>query len=447
MVAKVYLWNKVVGYVLWEDQRNLATFEFDPAFAQRNLDISPIVMPIDEIRKGKRIYSFPQIEWETFLGLPGLLADSLPDRFGNKMMDAWLARKGRSLSSINPVERLCYTGNRALGALEFEPVTFPNRDLTEPIEVKEMVTLINNVLSEKSTLHSNIHKEGDSALLNIIRLGTSAGGARPKAIIAYNQESGEVRSGHNRLSEGFEHWIIKLDGVSQNELVTPKGFGRIEYAYYLMAKEAGIQMTLCKLLEENGRAHFLTKRFDRIADEKLHVQSLCALAHYDYNNPEVFSYEQSFQVMRRLMLPYPDAEQMFTRMVFNIVANNHDDHTKNISFLMDKSGRWHLSPAFDVTYAYDPENFWIKRHQMSVNGKRSGVGFDDLISVGKEMNIKSAKETIEKVVDSVSKWKRFANESGVNEDFIGIIDKGYRLKEFKGKSIQINKGKQFGISL
>jgi len=448
MVARVYLWDKIVGYVLWEPLRNLATFEFDPSFIQRNLDISPVVMPIEEIRNGKRIFSFPQIERETFLGLPGMLADALPDRFGNKMMDAWLARQGRSLSSINPVERLCYTGKRAMGALEFEPVIYPGRDSSDPIEVKDMVDLVNNVLTERTSIKSNIHSEGKKALLDIIRLGTSAGGARPKAVIAYNEKTGEVRSGHVPVPPEFAHWIIKLDGISNNELGDTKGYGRIEYAYYLMAKDCGVVMNQCKLLEENGRAHFMTKRFDRVANnEKLHLQSLCAIAHYDYNNPEVFSYEQAFQVMRKMLLPYPDAEQLFTRMVFNVIANNNDDHTKNISFLMDPTGKWKLSPAYDVTYAYDANNFWLKRHQLSINGKRSEINREDLVSLSKEMNIKAAGPIIEKVVHSVSNWKKYAKDNGVNKDIIETIDKSYNLKQFTGTSLLIGTRKNRGISL
>ena len=431
MVAQVNLWNKVVGYVLWDDQRGLATFEFDPGFARNELDISPITMPLKEIRNGKRIYSFPGLEKDTFLGLPGLLADALPDRFGNRMMEAWFARHGRSLNSIDPVERLCYTGKRAMGALEFEPVLSPEKDLTTSLEIQEMVNMVNNILAERSTLNSNIISDGEGTLMSIIRLGTSAGGARPKAVIAYDEKSGEIRSGHIPVPDNFSQWIIKLDGISDNRLGESKGFGHIEYAYYLMAKDCDINMSPCLLMEENGRAHFMAKRFDRIGNnEKLHLQSLCGIAHYDYNNPDAFSYEQAFQVMRKMLLPYTDAEQLFRRMVFNIIANNNDDHTKNISFIMDSVGNWSLSPAYDMMYAYDPGSFWLRRHQMSVNGKRSEMTRNDFLSVAREMNIKSAAQIIDEILQHVSQWEQYAKEAGIDDKTVKAVQITFDLKRY-----------------
>lgn len=431
MVSKVTIWNKVVGYVAWDDSRGVAMFEFNPSFERHGLDISPITMPIDEIRSGNRIYSFPTIEKNTFLGLPGLLSDSLPDRFGNKMLDAWLARKGRSLSSITPIERLCYTGKRALGALEFEPVLSPEKDSTGELEIESIVNLVNDILAERSNFNSNIHSDSSNSIMNIIRLGTSAGGARPKAVITYNEKTGEIRSGHVPVKKNFYHWIIKLDGVDNGELVSGREYGRIEYAYYLMAKDCGITMNPCKLLEENGRAHFMTRRFDRPqGNEKLHLQSLCAVAHFDYNNPDAYSYEQAFQVMRKMRLSYPEAQQLFTRLVFNVIANNNDDHTKNISFLMDQNGNWALSPAYDVTFAYDPENFWLKRHQMSVNGKRSEIVGPDILNLAREMNIKNASEIIDKVLESISKWQEFAKDAGVDKKVIEAINKSFNLMQY-----------------
>lgn len=429
MVAQVNLWGKVIGYVLWDDQRGLAIFEFDPGFARNELDISPITMPLEDIRNGKRIYSFSGLEKQTFLGLPGLLADALPDRFGNRMMEAWLARQGRSLNEIDSVERLCYTGNRAMGALEFEPILYKEKDISTSIEVREMVNLVNSILAERTTLNSNIINDGKGAMMSIIRLGTSAGGARPKAVIAYDEKSGEVRSGHVPVPDNFSQWIIKLDGINDNRLGDSKGFGRIEYAYYLMAKECGINMNPCLLMEENGRAHFMAKRFDRIGNnEKLHLQSLCGIAHYDYNNPDAFSYEQAFQVMRRMLLPYPDAEQLFRRMVFNIIANNHDDHTKNISFIMDPEGNWRLSPAYDITYAYDPGSFWLKRHQMSVNEKRSEITRSDFLDLAKEMNIKSAGRIVDEIINHISLWDSYAKKAGLKKELLTSIQNSFNLK-------------------
>lgn len=427
MVAKVYLWNKIVGYVLWDENKGHATFEFDPEFVKHDLDISPIIMPIDDLRNGQRIFSFPELERKTFLGLPGLLVDSLPDRFGNRMLNAWLAKYGRSLTNVNPVERLCYTGDRAMGALEFEPVLYPEKKFQKPFEIEDMVQLVSNILAERGTLESNLHTDGNHAITSIIRLGTSAGGARPKAVITYNEKTGEIRSGHIQALKDFSHWIIKLDGVKDNEPGETKGYGRIEFAYYLMARECGINIEPCKLLEENGRAHFMAKRFDRESNEKIHMQSLCAIAHYDYNNPDAYSYEQAFQVMRRMLLPYPEAEQLYIRMVFNVIANNNDDHTKNISFLMDKNGIWKLSPAYDLLFAYNPENFWLRRHQMSINGKRTEINREDLIQVAKEMNIKNASDLIDKVVSVVSNWQEYAKESGIKKDIMHLIEKSFSL--------------------
>ncbi|MFO7658837.1 MAG: type II toxin-antitoxin system HipA family toxin [Bacteroidales bacterium] len=427
MVAKVYLWNRIVGYVLWEETKSLAAFEFDPEFVKNDLDISPLIMPIDDLRNGQRIFSFPELERKTFLGLPGLLVDSLPDRFGNKMLSAWLANYGRSLTSVNPVERLCYTGDRAMGALEFEPVLYPEKKFQKPVEMEDMVQLVSNILAERSTLESNIHAGGKHAITSIIRLGTSAGGARPKAVITYNEKTGEIRSGHIQALKDFSHWIIKLDGVKDNEPGETKGYGRIEFAYYSMARDCGINIETCKLLEENGRAHFMAKRFDRESNEKIHMQSLCAIAHYDYNNPDAYSYEQAFKVMRKMLLPYPEAEQLYIRMVFNVIANNNDDHTKNISFLMDKNGIWKLSPAYDLVFAFDPENFWLRRHQMSVNGKRTEISREDLIQVAKEMNIKNASDLIDKVVSVVSDWQKYAKKSGVKKELMNSIEKSFSL--------------------
>ncbi|MBN2613211.1 MAG: type II toxin-antitoxin system HipA family toxin [Bacteroidales bacterium] len=427
MVAKVYLWNKIVGYVLWDDNKGFATFEFDPEFVKTDFDISPLIMPIDDLRNGQRIFSFPDLERKTFLGLPGLLVDSLPDRFGNKMLNAWLAKYGKSLTSVNPVERLCYACDRAMGALEFEPVLYPEKKFKSNIEIEDMVQLVDNILAERTTLESNLHNDGKQAITSIIRIGTSAGGARPKAVITYNENSGEIRSGHIQVPEGFSHWIIKLDGVKENELGETKGYGRIEYAYYLMARDCGITIEPCKLLEESGRAHFMTKRFDREKNEKLHMQSLCAIAHYDYNNPDAYSYEQAFQVMRRMLLPYTEAKQLFIRMVFNVIAMNNDDHTKNISFLMDKNGKWKLSPAYDLIFAFNPENFWLRRHQMSVNGKRSEINRKDLLHVAKEMNIKHAGDIIDKIVTVVSNWKKYAEKSGLNKEMIRLIERSFNL--------------------
>ncbi|MGA1823790.1 MAG: type II toxin-antitoxin system HipA family toxin [bacterium] len=411
-LAKVNIWNRLAGGVAWDNERGLATFEFEPGFSKLGWDLAPLTMPMEQMRTG-RIFSFPRLNPETYQGLPGLLADSLPDRYGNKLIEVWLARNGRDPQSFNPVERLCYIGKRGMGALEFEPAIKSVADRSHPLEIEELVRLAQDVLNEREGLTTNIHATSDKGLLDILRVGTSAGGARPKAIIAYNEKTGDVRSGQIDGLTEYTHWVIKFDGVHDRQLGDSTGYGRIEYAYYLLALQCGISMTECRLLEENDRAHFMTKRFDREGNEKLHMQTLCALAHFNYNDPTAYSYEQAFQVMRQLRLPYTDAEELYRRMCFNVIARNQDDHTKNIAFLMNKQGIWRLSPAYDMIYAYNPVNKWLKNHQLSVNGKRNGIVRDDLREIAKKMNIKKPAEILDRITASVSNWERFAKEAGV----------------------------------
>lgn len=415
VVAEVNLWGIRVGAVAWNESANHGVFEFDSEFLKLDLDIAPLKMPLAEARNGKRIFSFSDLNPETFQGLPGLVADSLPDKFGNRLIEEWLTRHGRTVQSMNPIEKLCYIGARGMGALEFKPAIASYDNTSEPLQVNELVRLASDILHERDSLETKLESANSNGIEDIIRVGTSAGGARAKAIIAYNPKTGDVRSGQAQQAEGYEHWIIKFDGVNNDLLGDPLGYGRIEYAYHLMTKECGINMTECRLLEEGGRAHFMTKRFDRVGTEKLHMQTLCGIAHFDYNMPNVYSYEQAFQVMRQLRLPYPDAEELFRRMVFNVICFNCDDHTKNISFLMNKNGEWRLSPAYDVTYAYNPENRWLKQHQMAVNGKRENIYRGDLLKLASEMNIKKPLEIIASVQEAASKWMEFAERAGIPE--------------------------------
>ena len=433
MVAKVEtayvkLWEMLIGAVSWDPEKEFATFEFDRKFLEKGLDLSPLKMPIAEARSGTAKFEFPTLPKNSFKGLPGMLADALPDRFGNSIIDAWLARQGRTPESFSPVERLCYAGKRAMGALEFAPITNESIEQSVPVEVSELVKLAQTVTDERSRLKTNFKHATPDAILDIIRVGTSAGGTRPKAVIAFNDETKEARSGQVDAPDGFNYWVLKFDGVKDNSLGDPAGYGRIEYAYYKMATASGIKMTECRLFEENGRAHFMTKRFDRIGSRgKLHLQSLCAIAHFNFNEPGAYSYEQAFQIMRELRLPYQDAEQQFRRMVFNVVARNQDDHTKNIAFLMDQSGQWRLSPAFDVIYAYNPTGDWTSRHQMSLNGKRDDFIKDDLVQVGKEMNIKSSLKIIDEILEVVANWSDFAQNAGVEPPQIKSIGTAHRL--------------------
>lgn len=421
VIANIILWNKLVGAALWDENKNIGTFEFDSSFLKSDLDIAPITMPLSEARNNP-IFQFSNLTKETFQGLPGLLSDVLPDKFGNQLIDLWLASQGRT--SMNPVERLCYLGKRGMGALEFEPTIKNEKENKGNLEIASLVELSKRALSEKESLETHFSKEDAEAFADIIKVGTSAGGARAKAVIAYNENTGEVRSGQLISPKGFEHWLVKFDGVTNEQLGDPKGYGRIEYAYYKMAIDCGIIMMPSKLMEENGRAHFMTKRFDRIENnQKLHMETLCGMCHFDYNNPNAYAYEQAFQAMRQLRLPYTDAEQFYTRMTFNVIARNQDDHTKNISFLMDKTGTWSLAPAYDVTYAYNPTNKWISRHQMAVNGKRENITSEDLISVAKQMNIKKPKEIIDKVKDVVNNWAQYAKEADVPKNQIDALGK------------------------
>ena len=429
--ALVRLWGELAGAVAWDSQRELATFEYAPEFLDRGLDIAPLKMPLATARHSDPRFSFRNLPHSTFHGLPGLLADSLPDAFGNSIINAWLAGQGRTPESFSPIERLCYTGSRAMGALEFRPAFQDSFDESVQVEVAELVRLAQEVTVKRANLNTGLGKgtpgEATGALLDIIRVGTSAGGGRPKAVIAVNDSTGEVRSGQVEAPAGFEHWLLKFDGVRDRQLGEPAGYGRVEYAYYLMATACGIDMMPCRLLTEGGRAHFMTRRFDRPGDqEKLHLQSLCALAHFDFNEPAMWSYEQAFQVMRELRLPYPDAEQQFRRLVFNVAARNQDDHTKNIAFVMDEHGRWSLSPAFDVTYAYNPDGVWTARHQMSVAGKREGITAEDLFQLAEEMNIKKERDIVAEVADSVMRWTEFAEQAGVDGDSAEKIGRAHR---------------------
>ena len=424
-ISRVNIWGTFVGAVAWDDSRGYATFEFDPDFLKKGWDISPLTMSIEDASTSNNIFSFPSLNKDTYKGLPGLLADSLPDKYGNKLIEAWLAQNGRDPSSFNPVERLCYTGKRGMGALEYEPAIREINNSSKSLEIEQIVRLAKDILNDREGFKTQIRNGSDDGLLDIIRVGTSAGGARAKAIIAYNEKTGDVRSGQIDGLTGYDYRIIKFDGITNEQLGDPKGYGRIEYAYYLMAKECGISMSDSMLFEENRRAHFMTKRFDRQGTSKLHIQTLCAIAHFDYNEPAAYSYEQAFQVMRQLKLPYRDAEELFRRMCFNVIARNQDDHTKNISFLMNELGEWTLSPAYDVTYAYDPENKWMKDHQMSINGKRKGIKRSDIIALAKSMNIKKPEEIIEKTSLKINNWSKHANKAKVSDKQVKAIEKTF----------------------
>jgi serine/threonine-protein kinase HipA len=411
-LAEVKLWGRTIGAASLEDGGQFAAFQYDPAFARSGIEVSPISMPLNE-----RVYVFPDLPPKTFHGLPGLLADSLPDKFGNALIDTWLSTQGRTPESFNAVERLCYTGARGMGALEFAPAIGPKPQPAKHIEIDALVKLASEVLSQRKNLKTTFASERrKNALNDILRVGTSAGGARAKAVIAWNRDTNEVRSGQIAAGAGFDYWLLKFDGVTGNkdkELEDPKGYGAIEYAYYLMAKAAGINMSECRLLEENGR----------------HMQSLCALAHFDFNQAGAYAYEQALLIIRQLNLPMADVEEQFRRMAFNLIARNQDDHVKNIAFLMDKAGRWSLAPAFDVTYSYNPTGSWTDRHQMTMNGKRDGFTLTDFRAFAKVALMKRGRgeAILAEVLDAVKKWPDYAEQAEVTTDWRKQIRQNHRL--------------------
>jgi serine/threonine-protein kinase HipA len=434
-IAEVRLWGRTIGAVsLGNESRGndnrgnndqVAAFEYDSGFARSGIEVSPITMPL-----ASRVYSFPELSRDTFYGLPGLLADSLPDRFGNALINAWLATEGRQPESFNAVERLCYTGQRGMGALEFLPTQGPKVTHSSQIQIDKLVDLASDMLSRRHDLHVTIDKDHDQqAMTDILRVGTSAGGARAKAVIAWNPTTNEVRSGQVPAGEGFEYWLLKFDGVKGNkdkELEDPRGYGVIEYAYYMMARDCGIDISECRLFEENGRRHFMTRRFDRLDDgRKLHMQSLCALAHYDFNMAGAYAYEQALQLIRRLGLPMQAIEEQFRRMVFNIIARNQDDHVKNIAFLMDRRGRWSLSPAFDMTYSYNPTGDWTASHQMTMNGKRDDFTMEDFNACAKTASMKRGRAAtiVGEVQAVVARWPEYAGEAGLSPQVAARIQR------------------------
>lgn len=425
-IAKITLWGKEVGVVSWNAEKEYAVFEFIDSFIKEDIDIAPLWMPMEDLLRGERIFSFPALQGKTFKGLPGLIADSLPDDYGNTVIDEWFSSIGMSVP-INPIDRLCYIGRRGMGALEYKP-THGSASLNESslIEIAELTKLADNVLNQRVAFQEDLRKNRDT-LIDILKVGTSAGGAKPKAIIAFNETTREVRSGQVQAPAGFSYWLLKFDGVEGGTVKdNPIGIGRIEYAYHKMAVDCGINMTECRLWHEGDKAHFMTKRFDRMdTGDKLHTQTLCGIAHFDRDNR--YSYEQLFQVMRRLYLPYPDMEQMYRRMVFNVVAHNHDDHTKNHSFIMTEDGKWSLAPAYDLCYAYSPSGKWTNQHQLSLNGKRDNITRNDLLAVGKKTSINNCGNIIDQVVDVLADWEVYAKEVDVKKEYAKQIKDTLRL--------------------
>lgn len=433
-LAEVRLWQRQVGALVFDPDTQLALFEYAPEWLAEGTEIAPLRMPRT---KGK--FQFPGLGRQTYKGLPAVFADSLPDDFGNAVINAWLARNGRSGDSFSPLERLLYTGRRGMGALEYAPAmnTAP-ASAAQTLELASLVAMAQAVLDERANLGVTLDAalEDQQGLSAILQVGTSAGGARPKAVIAINRERTEIRSGQLDAPEGFEHYLLKFDGVEEQKTNSevfgdPQGFGRMEYAYYLMACDAGLNMSPCELLLEGERAHFMTRRFDRDGNRKLHYSSLCAMDHADYNRPGTYSYEELLSVARSLRLPREDAVEIFRRMVFNVVGRNHDDHSKNFGFVLSSPhSAWRLAPAFDVAYSYKANSSWVNSHQLSLNGKRDDFNIDDLMAVaGLIGNFRQqAKQIIDQVTEVVSQWPDYAEKAGVFDGFRQQIRQNLRLK-------------------
>ena len=407
-LIEVRAWGATVGGVSIDPGLGYYVFEYDPKWQARGIELAPLTMPVSQ-----SLHVFPLLPEATYKRLPAMLADALPDDFGNALIDAWMAREGVPKSAITPLDRLAYLGARGMGALEFKPTRGPRHRKATAVAISRLVVSARNALSGKF----DGDRETEAAITNLIQVGTSAGGARAKAVIAWNPKTHEIRSGQLPADPGFDYWLLKLDGVGKDsELGTGGFYGRIEYAYYLMALSAGIGMFESRLLEENGRAHFMTRRFDRQNGAKQHIQTLCAMQHLDFKQRSTHDYNQYFQVIRALRLPESALEEGFRRMVFNVLAANCDDHTKNLSFLMDESGKWQLAPAYDVTHAYNPKGEWTYQHLMSVNGKFQGITRADLEAVGDRFLIPGYRRIITTVVEAVRRWPGFAETAGLPPD-------------------------------
>ena len=425
-VARVEMWGQTVGALAYQPESGLCAFEYDSAWIRRGIEISPIRLPLSS-----RIYMFPALPRSTYHGLPGAFADTLPDDFGNAVIEAWLVRSGRDLGSFTALERLLYTGSRGMGALEYAPAIDRTLNRASVLELDSLVAMAQSVLDQRSQMDQLLKGEDAQALSAIFQVGTSAGGARAKAVIGINAARTEIRSGQVELPSGFEHYLLKFDGVvepsqGRETFGDPQGFGRMEYAYYLMAKAAGIRISPCELLLEGDRAHFMTKRFDRVGNTKIHYQSLCAMDHADYKSPGGYSYEQLFSLMRTLRLSKTQALELYRRMVFNIVARNQDDHTKNFGFILTDQQRWELAPAFDIAFSYKPGSPWVNAHQLTLNGKRDEFTLQDLLSPAASF-LKEARQIIDEVVAIVAQWPRYAQEAGVSSPFARHIQQCHRL--------------------
>lgn len=414
-VIEVRIWNERVGAVAADPGVGAYVFEYDGKWLSKGIDLAPLTMPV---ASAERFFAFPSLSKETFMGLPGMLSDALPDRFGNQLIDAWMAQHGYTPDQVTTLDRLAYMGRRGMGALEFRPPRAGNASSSAPLQMASLVDAARRAV--QGTLGDD--DTSANALNSIISVGTSAGGARAKAVLGWNPATGELVSGQFDLPDGFEHWLLKFDGMGLDRALGPsQQYGRIEYAYSRMAGAAGILMSPCRLLQENGRAHFMTKRFDRVGKTKVHVQSLCAMRHLDYNLRQTHAYESLFLTATEMKLGDEAMTQLFRRMAFNVAGRNHDDHTKNFAFVLAQGGQWALAPAYDVTFAYDPSNVWLSHHLMSVNGKNDDITREDVMALAARFSIPGAKKAIDDVNESIGNWPQFAADAGVGMDEVRRI--------------------------
>ncbi|XPF95737.1 type II toxin-antitoxin system HipA family toxin [Colwellia sp. RE-S-Sl-9] len=433
-VIKVNYKEYDVGAVSYNADTQIGAFEYFPSFIKTGIELSPIKMPL-----AKKIYSFPQIDHATFKGLPGLIADSLPDDFGNAVMNAWIASQGKSTSDITPLQRLQYTGMRGMGALTFSPaIKRKNLNASQPIHIESLISIAQEVLDKRAQFSVNLTSNGQEnkeAMMSLMSVGMSAGGARPKAVLAFNKDFTQVRSGQTDAPDSFTHYLMKFDGVSehnknQETFGDPMGYGAMEYTYHLLAKECGIDMMPCHLLNEGKRRHFITERFDRSGNDKIHVQTLNGLEHVSYKKIGSYSYAELFGTARKLSLNPDDAMQLFKRMVFNVVARNHDDHAKNFGFTLDKNNKWQLAPAYDLAYSYKPDSHWVSKHWMTLNGKQDNFTRDDFYSFEKLSPIFSKRkidDVLNQTIEAVSHWDKLAKEQEVPKSLIQEVSKNLRL--------------------
>ncbi len=419
-VIEVLAWGKQVGALAQDPKLGCHVFEYSPAWRKTQIELAPRHMPLKPVQS----HAFPNLPKDTFQGLPGMIADALPDTFGNALIDAWMQSRGVDKRSITVLDRLAYMGKRPMGALEFRPVLGERKDRPDALKMNSLVD------AARKAVQGDLSSDpmAKAALAQIIRVGTSAGGARAKAVIAWNPQTQEIRSGQFEAPAGFEHWLLKFDGMGlDSELGTGQDYGRIEYAYHLMALDAGIEMAPCRLLEENGRAHFMTRRFDREKGQKHHLQTLCAMEHLDYKQRATHAYAQAFMCLTYLKLGQDSRDELFRRMAFNVMARNCDDHTKNFAFLLKSDGSWALAPAYDITHAFNPKGQWTYQHLMSVNGKFSDIHREDLLQEASRFGVRDPKLILEKIRDVLGRFPGYAKEAGLGEDTAARVQADFRL--------------------